>query len=77
MGLSKGHQAIFQGCGWYNGTVSDGKLKADITYTVTFKDGEEYDYRKGKIIEFVKLQDILVGEIGCQFLREAEGDYYL
>ena len=65
-----------KGCGYYTGTVSNGKLKADIIYTVTFKDGEEYNYSKGEIKEFVKLQDIPVGEVRYQLLCKAKGDYF-
>ena len=36
---------FFPGYGWYQGTVSDEKLKDDKRYTVSFEDGEEYNYR--------------------------------
>ena len=49
---------------WYKGTVSDGKLKADKRYTVTYKDGEEYDYCIAETKEFIQLQEILIGEKG-------------
>ena len=50
--------AVFLAYGWYQGTVSDEKLKDDYRYTVSFEDGEEYDYHKAEIDEFVELREI-------------------
>ena len=51
-------------------------MKSDKTYTVNYKDGEEYDYRIAEIKEFIYLKEIPIGEIGYQFLRGSEGYYY-
>ena len=67
---------FFPGFGWYQGTVSDEKLKDDKRYTVSFKDGDEYDYCIAEIKEFIRLKEIPIGEIGYQFLRESEGDFF-
>ena len=40
---------FFPGFGWYQGTVSDEKLKDDKRYTVSFEDGEVLYYRKAEI----------------------------
>ena len=51
-------------------------MKADKTYTISYKNGEVYNYCKGEMLEFMQLQEIPVGEIGYCFLREAEGDFF-
>ena len=67
---------FFRGYGWYQGTVSDEKLKEDKIYTVNFEDGEEYDYCKAEIDEFVEIREIPIGDPGYLFLREVEGDFF-
>lgn len=69
--------AVFPGYGWYQGNVSDEKLKDDKRYTVSFQDGEECDYCKAKIDEFVELREIPIGDLGWCFLREVEGHFFL
>ena len=68
--------AVFPGYEWYQGTVSDEKLKDDKRYTVSFEDGEVLYYRKAEIDEFVELREIPIGDVGWPFLREVEGDFF-
>ena len=67
---------FFDGHGWYQGKVSDERLKGDKRYTVNFEDGEEYYYRIDEINEFVRLKEIPIGDAGYQFLREYEGYFF-
>ena len=67
---------FFEGHGWYQGKVSDERLKGDKRYTVNFEDGEEYYYRIDEINEFVRLKEIPIGDAGYQFLREYEGYFF-
>ena len=67
---------LFSGLWMVQGTVSDEKLKDDKRYSVTFEHGEEYDYRKAEIDEFVELREIPIGDVGWCFLREVEGDFF-